>query len=169
MDEVNITHAWPTSVSYRWLSIGTDMCYMLLLSTDAPVDLSQFNSDLINFDRELPGLSQENELSYSYKWYVGSNQGCSCGFRHLSAGSIKLGFGEPEDWYPEDRVDIEATLEFCCVVRKLVGQGYEVECIDAWATGQESSEVLETIEVDFLCIKDTEFRFYDNHKFKFKA
>ena len=73
------------------------MCYMILLSTDSEADLSLYNDKLIEFTSELPGLAEEALLNHPKKWFVGSQHGCSCGFRHLYVTSVELGFGVPED------------------------------------------------------------------------
>jgi hypothetical protein len=57
------------------------MCYMLLLSTDSPEDLSANNDSHIAFSRELPGLPEVKMLTYPHKWFVGSRHGCSCNRR----------------------------------------------------------------------------------------
>ena len=85
------------------------MCYCLVLSTTSKDDLSMFNTDLVQFSRELPTISDTARLSFPYQWYIGSKSGCSCSFRHLY--SIELGFGEPVEWYPEESDDIETTRQ----------------------------------------------------------
>jgi hypothetical protein len=88
------------------------MCYMLLLSTESPEDLSSHDDALVFLSRNLPPLAEVGLLAHPYKWFVGSRHGCSCGFRHLYIDSVTLGFAEPEDWYSEEVEDIQATLQF---------------------------------------------------------
>ena len=144
------------------------MCYMLLLSTDSPEDLSANNDSHIAFSRELPGLPEETMLTYPHKWFVGSRHGCSCGFRHLYVGSVELGFGEPVDWYEEENEDIEATLRFVRIINGLLQSGAGVECIDAWRYEDKPPQLSGTIEVDLSEITDRAFRFYENHRFVFR-
>jgi hypothetical protein len=143
------------------------MCYMVLLSTDSPEDLTKRNGPLISFCRELPPLAEAFQLAYPNKWFVGSRHNCSCGFRHLYIGSVELGFGQPEEWFPEEAEDIEATVSFITVVRNLLVDGANVDCIDAW--GHESSEanLSGTVAVNLTEMDDLEFRFFENHRFVF--
>ncbi|MGZ8219794.1 hypothetical protein [Methylomagnum sp.] len=140
---------------------------MVLLSTDSPEDLSANNDRLIAFSRELPGLPEETFLTHPNKWFVSSAHGCSCGLRHLCIESVELGFNKPVDWYSEDAEAIEATLKFTAIVRLLVQQGAQVECIDAWASETEPANLSGTIQVNLSEIADAEFRFFENHRFMF--
>lgn len=140
---------------------------MLLLSTDSKEDLALHNSELISFDRELPGLKEESLLTLPEKWFVGSKSGCSCSFRHLYVGSVELGFGEPEDWLPEAPEEIDATLSFISIIRKMVMHGAKVECIDAWSHDGENTNLDGSIEVNLSEIANSQFRFFENHRFSF--
>jgi len=71
------------------------------------------------------------------------------------------------DWHPEETDEIEATLQAARIIRKLVGEGHEVDCIDAWIGGDKSREQPNTLEVDLAEIEDAEFRFFENHYFSF--
>lgn len=139
------------------------MCYIVFLSTSSPEDLSAESTDLVRFGREHLDNEVASMLAYEHKWYVGSASGCSCTFRHLM--SPELGFGRPEDWFPEERDAIEATAAFVAVVRRMLDSGYQVDCIDAWA-GAERAGIIKK-DVDLSAIADEEFRFFENHHFAF--
>ena len=143
------------------------MCYVLLLSTTSDTDLTVHNNNLVRFSNELPPIAETNQLQYSQKWYIGSKSVCSCSFRHLY--SIDLGFGDPVDWYPEDPEEIEATLQLIRIIRELVVSDYGVDCIDAWEHQERNPVVTSTLEVDLASVKDTEFRFFENHHFTFST
>jgi hypothetical protein len=85
------------------------MCYAVYISTDSTEDLSKRNSELVRFEKVTDPNADPctRLLDLPNQWYVGSKTGCSCTFRHLM--SVKLGFGEPEDWYPEEQDDVDAT------------------------------------------------------------
>lgn len=140
------------------------MCYVLILSTTSTDDLSRFKADGIHFDRKIPDHLPAGPLLYSNKWYVGSRSGCSCSFRHLYGPEFD--FGIPEDWFPEEKSDIEATLEFIRLVRSLIIKGEHVDCIDAW-DGQGAVEPVASLPVNLSKIRDEEFRFFENHHFDF--
>jgi hypothetical protein len=146
------------------------MCYMTILSTTADTDLSVHNNELVTFTTSLPGIPEEQYLTHKFKWFIGSQSGCSCEFRHLYVDSVSLGFGEPEDWLPEEPGKIEATRQISAVIRSLVKSGAEVDCVDAWAHDQDSVEPLAgEIEVDLSEISDSAFRFFEMHRFTFTA
>ena len=143
------------------------MCYMLFLSTSSSEDLSRYNSELLRFgapeDDQGPMMSG---LEYEYKWFVGSSSGCSCSFRHLAHGS-DLGFGEPEDWYPEDEDDIRATGELYRVIASLVDDGHRVDCVDVWW----STEPVEigTLPVSLQAVPERAFRLFEDSRFVFES
>jgi hypothetical protein len=139
------------------------MCYALILSTTSNEDLSQFNREDIRFNQQVPDRLPANLLLYPNKWYIGSRTGCSCSFRHLYEPD--LGFGIPEDWFPEEETDIEATKMFVHVVRSLLSTGERMDCIDAWDGNSERP--FSQLSVNLSQIRDEEFRFFENHHFDF--
>ena len=141
------------------------MCYSIYLSTDADLDLSARNSDLIRFSKETIPEPYNSLLKYPNRWYAGSQSGCSCTFRHLY--SMELGFGEPLAWYEESEAEIAATLAFIKIVRNLLEGGFQADCVDAWE-GTQRAEVIE-ISVNLDEIADGQFRFFENHHFIFKS
>jgi hypothetical protein len=141
------------------------MCYVLLLSTTATEDLTVHNTELVQFSRALPQSAAVTELKYINKWYIGSQSGCSCAFRHLY--SVGLGFGEPVGWYPEGPDAIAATVQVIRLVRALLAQGHHVDCIDVWEHQDLSPVPTDALNVDVSAIKDSEFRFFENHHFTF--
>ncbi len=145
------------------------MRYMTVLSTTSDADLAVGNNETVQFSRELPGVPEETYLRFKNKWYVGSKSGCSCEFRHLYVGSVELGFGPPEAWFPEAPSEIEATRQVIRSIRALVESGEKVDCVDAWAQGQESADPLAgDIEVDLTQVSDEAFRFFESHRFTFR-
>ena len=140
------------------------MCYMTLLSTTSLRDLAVFNTPLLQMSRVLPGRPEEVFLQYAQRWFVGSQYGCSCGFRHLTA--LELGFGAAEEWMPEDDCDIEATLELVVMLRSLIADGAQVDCIDSWAEDEVQPDVALAgdIAVDLSAIADASFRLYSMYR-----
>ena len=139
------------------------LCYSIFLSTDSNQDLSSNNSDLIRFKQQIIEEPVRSILKNEHQWFLGSKSVCSCTFRHLY--STELGFAEPVDWYPEEADEITATLKFIKIVRSLVNQGYQVDCIDTWygATMDDFQEM----KVDLKDVADEQFRFFENHYFIF--
>lgn len=141
------------------------MCYLLYLSTTSPEDLSNHNSELINFQRcEVADDARLSLLGNQEKWFVGSKSGCSCTFRHLS--SVELGFGEPQDWYPEDEDELQATAELYRVIARLVGAGNRVDCLDIWE-GAEVADI-KTKVVNLNAVSEKALRLFENHHFVFE-
>ena len=144
------------------------MCYMTVLSTTSEADLATHNNELVKFSKVLPGVPEEKYLAYPFKWFIGSKSGCSCELRHLYVSSVELGFGEPEDWFPEEASDIEATKQIASTIRALVKDGSRVDCVDAWAHEQKEAEPLGgDIVVNLSEVSDTSFRFFEMHRFSF--
>ncbi len=141
------------------------MCYSLFLSTNSPEDLSRNNSDLLRFQRpEATAWEYWQLLRYPERWYVGSKSGCSCTFRHLL--SVELGFGEPEEWFPEEDDEVRATAELYRVIARLVDAGYRVDCLDVWE-GACSSDLKEQV-VDLAAVPEPAFRLLENRHFIFE-
>jgi len=88
--------------------------------------------------------------------------------RHLCVSSVELGFGEPEEWLPEETSDIQATKQVAATIRALVTEGAMVDCVDAWAHGLKDAAPLGgDIEVNLSEVSDTFFRFFEMHRFSF--
>lgn len=148
------------------------MCFHVYLSTDSDEDLSRENSELVYFEKESIYFEKDtikesivSMLEYNNKWYVGSKSGCSCTFRHLLSYDIDFGFSKPVDWYEEDEEDIAATLLFIKIVRNIIDRGNMVDCINIW-TAANKEDILEKT-INLKRIADNEFRFFENHHFRF--
>lgn len=147
------------------------MCYMTIISTTSDLDLGEFSSDDVVFSRKMPGIPEEQLLKYQNKWYVGSSEGCSCGFRHLMAENYRdLGFAAPVDWFEEDSEDIAATLKLIKIFKKLVSSGSKLECIDAWtSSGGCDPELSGSVVVNLTQMPEPDFRLIESyhHEFEF--
>lgn len=142
------------------------MCYELYLSTSSDEDLTRFNSERISFER----LAEEDDtyagsLANPHRWFVAAPIGCSCGFRHLL--DDELGFAEPQDWFPEEPDDIEATAELYRVIHGLWMAGHQVDCLDTWyGTGPDA---MQSMKVDLRVVSEKTFRLFENHHFVFEG
>ena len=140
------------------------MCYKTVLSTSSGCDLQAFNTPLLHFEREMPGVPEEAHLRYPQRWFVGSQYGCSCGFRHLT--SYELGFAAPEDWMPEDADDITASLQLVAVVRSLQQAGEQLDCIDAWTDDEPRADAhVEALVVELGSLADAQFCLFAGYRF----
>ena len=143
-----------------------DMCYILMLSTTFDGDLTAHDTDLLGFVREPLEEPSAVHLMYPNRWLVRGHGGtCSCGFRHVMDAAI--GFGEPEDWHPEEPDSLEATRQFYAVVRTLAASGFGVDCVDAW-NGADASSIRRK-RVTASKVGDTEFRLFENYHFEFHS
>lgn len=144
------------------------MCNIVYLSTDSPDDLTAHNHDLIRFDKHYDHPADERVLpllTLPYRWYVGSKSECSCTFRHWLTVNGSPSFGAPEDWYPEDEDEIEATKMLYRIIERLLSAGHSVECIDSW-----DGEDLDAIQDLDVCLGDVPidaFRLFEGHRFRF--
>jgi hypothetical protein len=146
------------------------MCYSLLLSTTSDADLERHNTELVRYSPLASGTVGASLLQFHHQWFLGSRSGCSCGFRHLAAESLGLGFATPMDWFPEQAEDLAATLEVIGVIRALVAAGAEVDCVDLWNPGPNREPVAcATIEVDLDQVGDPAFRFMEDHRLSFRG
>lgn len=146
------------------------MCYMTFISTTSDHDLSLANTTLVQFGREEPDPRVQSHLKYKNIWHLGSQHGCSCGFRHLEKANVELDFSEPVDWWPEDEKDIEATIQVATIFRDLLNQKEKLDCIDLWL-GDRKTESLVTEEraVNLALVPSNHFRFFEGHRFEFTA
>ena len=140
------------------------MCYMAMLSTTSLRDLTAFNTPLLQMSSELPGRPEEVFLQHPQRWFVGSQYGCSCGFRHQT--SIELGFAPHEEWMPEDDCDMEATLELVAMLRALIAEGAQVDCVDSWAEDAvpQHPELAGDLQVDLSAVADAHFWLFSQHR-----
>lgn len=144
------------------------MCYMVYISTDSPVDLTDRNTELVRFAKVInletdPCLSV---LEFPNKWEVGSKSGCGCTFRHLYIESVELGFSEPEDWYQEEKDELDATLQLYKALNDILESGHHLDLVDRWE-GAEPDNIT-TVEVSLDEVSEAAFRMFENHKFKLK-
>ncbi len=141
---------------------------MVLLSTTMDKGLAERSiPPFVTFERDLsrcePGVA--DLLRYSHKWYVGVRSACSCTFRHLC--QVAIGFGPPEEWYPEEPEEIEATKQFYDVVASLVSAGQRVDCLSHWAGTPKNA--IKHLDVDLASISREAFRFFENYHFTFSC
>ncbi|MEZ4700952.1 MAG: hypothetical protein R2834_11520 [Rhodothermales bacterium] len=138
------------------------MCYAVYLSTTSDEDLAIRNTGLMQFCKDVPEAFEREALAFPHAWRLASRSACSCGFRHLE--SPELGFGPPEDWYPEEPDDIEATRQFVAIARDLLAGGHRVDCVDVWDDGSAGVPDVQTAEVDLVVVPEDAFRFIKNHR-----
>lgn len=141
------------------------MCYEAYISTDSPENLTLRNSELVRFAPvTVPVDGSLQLLEFPHRWYVGSESGCSCTFRHLY--SVELGFAAPVDWYPEDQNEIDATRELYRTLALLLSLGHRVDLLDRWVGAL--AEDITTIDVSLDEVSEHVFRLFENHKFRLK-
>ncbi|SHH69638.1 hypothetical protein [Massilia sp. CF038] len=141
------------------------MCYMIVLSTDTDFDLTRLSSSLFAFSREMPRVAETVYLTHAHHWYLASSEGCSCSFRHLSGESVTLGFGAPEDWFPEHADHVAATAQVVAAFRSILASGAQLDCIDAWASDDPAPTPLnDTVQVDLGAMPAPHFRFFEQHR-----
>ena len=142
------------------------MCYGVYISTDSPENLAERNSDLVRFEKVTDPSADPciGLLDFPNQWYVGSKSECSCTFRHLC--SVELEFGEPEDWYPEEQDEIDATKQLYSVLTSLLSSQYNVDLADRWEGTQP--EDITTLDVSLDYVSEKAFRMFEDHKFRLK-
>jgi hypothetical protein len=141
------------------------MCFLIYLSTTSPEDLRLLPSKLYHL---LP-LSKEDDpaianlLENPSQWFIECQYGgCSCHFRHLMTGG-DLWFSPPEDWFPEDADDIEATKAVYDLLSKMLAEGHKVDLVDVWV-GTKPEAITER-DVSLSEVDRDSFRFFENRKF----
>jgi len=147
------------------------MCYSLYLSTTSTRDHGSEWSGIHFIFQPVAATGEEVEkcaslLQHDHRWLVGAEGGCSCGFRHLMPGSQDPGFSEPEDWYPEDHEEIEATKALYGQLRLLLEAGEKVDLVDAWEGADPAG--VESMQVDLAVVGATEFRLFENRRFELR-
>lgn len=140
---------------------------MTVISTTSAADLSEFNTPFVRFSREMPDVPVAALLRFPHKWFLGSRDGCSCGFRHLEQRNEELGFSEPADWWPEEADDIEATRQAVRIFISILGEGAKLDCIDAWLQDDKNEPKLAgDAVVDLGTVSEACFRFFEWHRFE---
>ena len=141
------------------------MCHEIFLSTTSPQDLAELPDTLFKFqviEHEAdPG--NLDLLAYPQTWLLlGEHGGCSCAFRHDMSGKDAY-FSAPEDWFPEDRDDIQATLGVYDLVATILSEGHKVDLVDIW-NGDEP-ESIQSLDVSLSAVGRDAFRFFEKYKF----
>lgn len=138
---------------------------MVYMSTDCADDLSRLSSDLVRFEKRSAATYSPSPrvLKHEHRWFIGSKSGCSCTFRHLCHESVELGFGAPEDWFPEEPDEIHATHELYRTLKDLVKHGHQVELLDCWS-GDEQKEPV-PLDVSMAQVSPEHFRLFERHLF----
>ena len=142
------------------------MCYTVHLSTDAPLDLSRRNSDLVRFEK-VTDVARDpclDLLAYPNRWHVGSQSGCGYPFRPLHPSSLDLGFAAPVDWFPEEPEAVEATAELYGTLAGIVREGFRLDVLDRWEGAKPAD--IRTLAVTLSEVEQNAFRLFENHRFK---
>jgi hypothetical protein len=138
---------------------------MVYISTDCADDLSAHTSDLVRFEK--PAVEKQRPcpriLKHEHKWFVGSKSGCSCTFRHLCRESVELGFGQPQDWYPEEPDKINATRLLYGTLNDLIQRGCRVDLLDCWS-GDENTDAV-ALDVSLSQVPADRFRMFEGYLF----
>ena len=145
------------------------MCYMVHISTDCTDDLSCRTSDLVRFasPSDKTYTPCPRILKHDRKWFVGSKSGCSCTFRHLGGESVRLGFGAPEDWFPEEQDGIDATHQLYVILKEMVQRGHQVDLFDGWCGNEDNLEAVQ-LDVALSKVPMDHFRLFEDHVFNLK-
>ncbi len=144
------------------------MCYMVHISTDSSTDLTDRNTELVRFEKVTNPESDPclSVLEFPNKWEVGSKTGCGCTFRHLYVESVELGFSKPEDWYQEEKDELDATRQLYQALNDLLESGCQVDLVDRWE--EAAPDDITTIKVSLDEVSEEAFRMFEGHKFKLK-
>ena len=67
----------------------------------------------------------------------------------------------------EDEENLEATKKLYSIIRKLIDDGHQVDCIDVW-TDTKPTEI-KTMDVEIDNISDKQFRLFVNYLFRIHA
>lgn len=143
------------------------MCYYVYLSTDDDMDLTAYNTAILNFDQNLDQGEKAplDVLQFAHKWYVGSKTNCSCTFRQIY--STEQGFDVPQEWCYEEPDAIEATKQFYDVVAKLTERGKRVDCVSWWA--DTPADKLVNMNINLTTVSKETFLFLENHHYIFSG
>lgn len=138
------------------------MCYTVFISTDGSQDLSALPREEFRFEKPIAEeiLNVGEFLKYPNRWFLSSKYGgCSCHYRHLMEGNASMGFGEPEEWFPEDEEDVASTGAVYDALAALVGEGHRVDLVDLW--NGDAPAILQEVVVDLSVVRRDAFRFWE--------
>lgn len=134
------------------------MCDYIVISTDSPENLellahhsAYFSKDMHHLEPALSMLKHEHK----YRLYEKVSR-CGCGFRTLDPN---LGFIEPQDWLEEDKEELENTYFAYDNIKRLLQQGFEVDCIAIWTTQQPDDNIYDYNKINLNEITRDKFAF----------
>ncbi|MFB3855084.1 MAG: hypothetical protein ACE148_14845 [Vicinamibacterales bacterium] len=79
---------------------------------------------------------------------------------------MALGFGEPEDWCPEEEEPLAATRRLYDILKELVQSGHQIELVDCWS-GDEDVEPVR-LDVSVSEVPATHFRLFEGYVFSLR-
>jgi hypothetical protein len=79
---------------------------------------------------------------------------------------VELGFGEPQEWFPEQADGIDATYRLYAILSRMVHRGYQVELLDCWSGDEDEEAVSLDVSLGQVCISG--FRLFEGHLFNLR-
>ncbi|WP_230659915.1 hypothetical protein [Psychrobacter sp. I-STPA10] len=103
------------------------MCYELVLSTDAPLDLTTLNTAMVFFEPSDDERYVHNvKHQYKYRIATGAPNSCSCDLCIVLYDSKNHITQELKQWINDD-IEIKNTHWLFDVIKKLINDGYQVD------------------------------------------
>jgi hypothetical protein len=111
---------------------GIEMCYMLYLSSDAPLPVSKFNRQNPAFylsDSDGNIKQARERFTKKYVYYVGAHTGCGCGFFYNSS----------DDGTDDYLINKKSATDLVETIKEALKNSETVELLVSWA-GNENKE-----------------------------
>lgn len=141
------------------------MCDFIVISTDSPEDLSKLDHDTACFSKDTGYETPLELLKYPnrYRLFVKAYP-CGCFFRMVDPN---FGMIEPQDWSDEDDDELYNTYFAYDTIKRLLSEGYQVDCISIWTSQTEEDSVVDYGTVNLNKISRDEFAFLFQHYFTY--
>lgn len=115
------------------------MCDFIVISTNSPEDLAQLEHDTAYFSKDI-GFEKPLEMLQHPNRYrlFEKTSNCGCYFRVFDPN---LGMMAPEDWLEEDDETLHNTYFAYDHIKRLLTEGYKVDCISIWTSQTAEDKV----------------------------
>lgn len=124
------------------------MCDFIVISTNSSEDLSHLEHDTACFSKDIRFEQPLELLKYHNQYRLFEKESaCGCFFRVFDPN---LGMIAPQEWLDESNDNLDNTYFAYDHIKRLLSEGYQVDCISIWTGQTPDDEVFDygTVNLD---------------------